>query len=74
MNHSKLLLKFFFSGREISQLKGRRAASIRSVVASDHTIDQTINKRQKSHGGITRYSTTTGLVLISQLISVNQDQ
>ena len=54
MNHSKLLLNFFFRKENFAHKKqdGRF-----NRVASDQTIEQTINKHQKPHGRIT--DTTT---------------
>ena len=59
MNHSKLLLNFFFRKENCAHKKQEGCFS---RVASDQTIEQTINKHQKPHGGITGYTTTPGTV------------
>ena len=70
MNYSKLLISIFFRKGNfvVKRQEGRF-----NRVASDQTIEQTINKHQKSHSGITGYSTTPGTVqrwvLTSHIIS-----
>ena len=71
MNHSKLLLNFFFRKENFAHKKQEGRFS---RVASDQTIEQTINKHQKPHGGITGYITTPGTVQRCVLTSFTTGQ
>ena len=53
------MLNFFFRKKNLT-VKGQEGRYSR--VASDQTIEQTINKHQNFHGGITGNSTTPGTV------------